>query len=108
MCMGGGAKAPKKRDVDYYRDINEINQQNAMRQQAEEQMARQQTQYEEQRAIAMAPPPPGPVKSADVAGSALETSGGAAPAAAIRQGVGRKKLRKDLAGGIGGLSIPSV
>lgn len=108
MCMGGGAKAPKKRDVDYYREINEINQMNAMRQRDDEQTARQEVQYQEQRAIAMAPPPPGPVKSADVAGSALETMDGAAPAAAIRKGVGRKKLRKDLAGGTGGLSIPSV
>jgi len=108
MCMGGGAKAPKKKAADYAREINEINQQNQMRQESQQQMARQQAQYDEQRAIAMAPPPPGPAKSADVAGSALETSGGAAPAAAMRAGVGRKKLRKDLAGGAGGLSIPSV
>jgi membrane protein involved in colicin uptake len=75
------------------------------REQQQQQQQRADQQYAEQRAIASAPPPPGPAETADVAQSALETG----PAQQqIRQGLGRKKLRKDLAGGVGGLSIPNV
>ena len=59
---------------------------------------------DEQKAIAEAAPPPPPSETADVAAAALDNPGGGTPAK--RKGYGRRKLRTDIAGGSGGLSIP--
>jgi hypothetical protein len=68
----------------------------------QEQANAQKAQYQEQLAISKAPPPPAPNEVAKAAMAALETP----MAQNIRAGVGRRKLRTDLANT--GLSIPGV
>jgi hypothetical protein len=71
-------------------------------------MAVQQVQYDEQRRIAAAPPPPAPNPMAPVAAPAIQgsTAGTMLPA---RVGAGRRALRTDITGvGTGGLSIPGA
>ena len=69
---------------------------------------------EEQKRIAEAPPPPAPQATATVAASAAElptpaaTATGAAMAIPMRRGLGRRGLRTDIAGGVGGLTIPGA
>jgi hypothetical protein len=94
------------------------------RQQFDQQMAIQREQMAEQKRIAEAPAPPAPAPTAMAAASAVEVApalrasaapmGGAGAAAAgadmaipIRSGIGRRRLRTDIAGGAGGLSIPA-
>jgi hypothetical protein len=72
-----------------------------------QQQQRMDQQYAEQLAIQTAPPPPPPAESATAAAPALENAQATIPSG-IRKGMGRRKLRTDVAGGTGGLSIPSV
>ena len=74
------------------------------RQQFDQQMAIQQKQMAEQKAIAEAPPPPPPAEVATAAAPAVEQM--AIPTG--RTGMGRRRLRTDVAGGTGGLNIPAA
>ena len=75
------------------------------RQQFEQQMALQQKQAAEQKAIAEAPPPPPPAAVATAAAPAVQESDMTIP---VRKGTGRRRLRTDIAGGTGGLTIPAA
>jgi hypothetical protein len=119
MCGGGGAKRQQQQQAEAATQAQEQSmalqrEQMAMQQ---EQFKAQQAQYQEQLAISNAPPPPAPEPVAMAARNALEmpTAQGNAPgsgavdttsAQTMRAGVGRKKLRTDLASI--GLGIPGV
>jgi hypothetical protein len=105
MCFGGAPKPDKKamlyqQAADMQRENNRIVAQN-------QQQERMDQQYAEQLAIQTAPPPPAPAESAATAAPALENAQATTPSG-IRKGMGRRKLRTDVAGGTGGLSIPNV
>ena len=101
MCGGGGGQAP-----DNSAQIRMQEQQMALQREQmamqQEQANAQKAQYQEQLAISKAPPPPAPNEGAKAAMAALETP----MAQNIRAGVGRRKLRTDIASA--GLSIPGV
>jgi hypothetical protein len=84
------------------------------KQQFDQQMELQRQQMAEQKRIAEAPPPPAPSPTATAAASAVElpaaigTGGSAEMAIPLRTGLGRRRLRTDIAGGTGGLSIPAA
>ncbi len=120
MCGGGGGGGGGDSGASARQEALQRQQMEEQRRQFEEQMAFQRAQQAEQRAIAMATPPPAPEKVATAAMSAVEspTAATGVPGAtagqtaagelAIRAGIGRRKLRTDVAGGTGGLSIPGV
>ena len=101
MCGGGGGQAP-----DNSAQIRMQEQQMALQREQmamqQEQANAQKAQYQEQLAISKAPPPPAPNEGAKAAMAALETP----MAQNIRAGVGRRKLRTDVASA--SLSIPGV
>jgi len=105
MCFGGAPKPDKKamlyqQAADMQRENNRIVAQNR-------QQERMDQQYAEQLAISTAPSPSAPAEAATTAASALENAQATTPSG-IRQGLGRRKLRTDVAGGAGGLSIPKM
>jgi len=74
--------------------------------QFDQQMAVQQSRYEEQKKIANAPPPPAPNPVAEAPAPALEMAN--VSGATMAKGTGRKKLRTDIPASAGGgaLGIP--
>lgn len=129
MC-GGGRRAPEPDTRAQEESLRLQREQMAMQQ---EQMALQQQQFKEQLAISQAKPPQAPEVSAAVAASALERRTANVAASAVempsamggvasgttsmgvqqaRTGRGRRTFRTDygvnVAGGVGGLSIPAA
>jgi hypothetical protein len=104
MCGGGGGQAP-----DNSAQIRMQEQQMALQREQmamqQEQANAQKAQYQEQLAISKAPPPPAPNEGAKAATAALENPMATSPQN-IRAGVGRRKLRTDIASAA--LSIPGV
>jgi hypothetical protein len=105
MCFGGAPKPDKKAML--YQQAAEMERENQRIVAQNRQQERMDQQYAEQLAIQTAPPPPPPAESAATAAPALENAQATTPSS-IRKGTGRRKLRTDMAGGTGGLSIPNV
>ena len=99
MCGGGQAPDNSAQIRMQEEQMKLQREQMAMQQ---EQMAAQSAQYKEQLAISKAPPPPAPNETAKAAMAALETP----MAENLRAGMGRRKLRTDVANA--SLSIPGV
>ena len=104
MCFGGAPKPDKKAML--YQQAADMERENQRIVAQNRQQERMDQQYAEQLAIQTAPPPP-PAESAATAAPALENAQATTPSG-IRKGMGRRKLRTDVAGGTGGLSIPNV
>jgi len=102
MCGGGKAPDNSAQIAAQQQSLKLQEEQMAMQKQ---QMAAQQAQYQEQLAISRAAPPPPPNAVAMAAAPALETASAANPLA-IRQGLGRRKLRTDLAAQ--GVNVPGM
>ena len=106
MCVGGGQKKPNKEAM-LYEQAAQMNRENQRNVQMRQQQERQDAMFAEQMAIRNAPPPEPPAPVAETAASAaygVEGQETSTPAA-IKKGVGRKKLRTDLTVR-GGLNIP--
>ena len=99
MCGGGQAPDNSAQIRMQEEQMKLQREQMAMQQ---EQMAAQSAQYKEQLAISKAPPPPAPNEVAKAAMPALEIP----MAENLRAGMGRRKLRTDVANA--SLSIPGV
>lgn len=118
MCMGGGGRKPNKQAA-LYEQAAQMERENQRNAQMRQQQERQDAMFAEQMAIRNAPPPEPPAPVAETAGSAAYGQAPGAPVAsamgvekqadstpaAIKKGVGRKKLRTDLTVR-GGLNIP--
>lgn len=101
MCGGGGGQAPDN-SAQIRMQEEQMKLQREQMAMQQEQANAQKAQYQEQLAISKAPPPPAPNEGAKAAMAALETP----MAQNIRAGVGRRKLRTDIASTA--LSIPGV
>lgn len=119
MCVGGGGQKPNKQAA-LYEQAAQMTRENQRNEQMRQQQERQDAMFAEQMAIRNAPPPEPPAPVAETAASAAYGQApGQAPTAsamgaegqadstpaAIKKGVGRKKLRTDLTAR-GGLNIP--
>ena len=100
MCGGGGQAPDNSAQIRMQEEQMKLQREQMAMQQ--EQMAAQSAQYKEQLAISKAPPPPAPNEVAKAAMPALETP----MAENLRAGMGRRKLRTDVANA--SLSIPGV
>ena len=104
MCGGGGGQAPDN-SAQIRMQEEQMKLQREQMAMQQEQAAAQKAQYQEQLAISKAPPPPAPNPVAQAAAAALENPMATSPQN-IRAGVGRRKLRTDMAST--SLSIPGV
>ena len=100
MCGGGGQAPDNSAQIRMQEEQMKLQREQMAMQQ--EQMAAQSAQYKEQLAISKAPPPPAPNEVAKAAMPTLEVP----MAENLRAGMGRRKLRTDVASA--GLSIPGV
>lgn len=104
MCGGGRPSAP---DNSKALELQK-KQMDKQTEQYKRSLKIQKRQYEEQKAVATAPPPPAPIAGAATAAPALEDAMAVAPSA-IRMGYGRRRMRTDIAGATPSiLSIPAV
>ena len=116
MCIGGGGGGQKpNKEAALYEQVLAMDRESKRNEQMRVQQEKQDAMFAEQMAVRNAPPPEPPAPVAETAASAaygaptasalgIEKQGDSTPAA-IKKGVGRKKLRTDLTMR-GGLNIP--